>query len=448
MVEKVPVVFAEEHEQKLTRKTSQFQHLLPLNHSCCTSGYYSNARFILLALRKLIEAYENTQGFTPYTTFDGDRTLNLRDIESTLVESLDWIFDVLAGAIDQSEVLSNELYHTAKHLFMSSDGLPDGSAIYGVLLNSHGVAINGFGASPNFAGQNATIHNVSIHDMSLKVNEIPAICFIENFDDIYSNSFNKGPFGDIFDLRKVISYDHALQIESHGVDPLSLSDIVYLGNPLADAQIALSIHGRLQNVSYEFGSVIAIELEEWAQGLIPFPSEYAHFECNGDIMFHQNKGVIGLRMDGIEDAAIGNLSIHRLQNRTPSLSSACGFDGNVSFHDDGLGEIVPDTKEIATDTKGIVITGGDTQFIGPYTMITTLYSLSGDTVAIETMGESVVDFDGDLHVAICGLSTSSFSSDLCTVRYSESTTLIGDITEGLEQTECVQYVWSALRCTD
>lgn len=41
-------------------------------------------------------------------------------------------------------------------------------------------------------------------------------------------------------------------------------------------------------------------------------------------MLHQNKGVVGLRMDGIEDALIIGLSVSNLKNESPLVSSACG----------------------------------------------------------------------------------------------------------------------------
>ena len=417
----------------------------------------------MLALRRLIEEYESTEGATPSTTFNGNRTMTLRQIEEDLAHSMDLVFGVLTGSISESAASSDPLYEAAKDLFLNhADGLPDGSAVYGIVLNSHSVAVGGFGASTNEEaehGQNATISNVRVHDLSLRVNEVPALYFDRCGDgDIDSVTVNKGPFGDVFDLRKAVSFDEAVLIEEHGVDSSSLSGIVYGGNPLSDAQIALSIHGELNNVSYGFGTSIAVELEEWAQGLVPFPSDCADFVCNGDVMFHQNKGLIAVRMDGIEDAVLSNVTITDLENHTPLVSFACGSYSGA--HDGGLStETTPDDGGMSTDTKGIAITGGDAEIRGPLNTITAVNSHYGDTTALHVMDDALLYFDFGAAITIDDISAAdelteseylmlSLSEetpfpnnfDLCTVLYSDNVTVFGDVPTALMDTHCVDVI--------
>lgn len=436
----------------------------PSLHSVPLSGYYSNARFLLLALRRLIEEYESTEGVAPSTTFDGNRTMTLRDIEEDLAHSMDLVFGVLTGSISESAASFDELYEAANDLFLNHEGgLPDGSAVYGVVLNSHSVAVGGFGASLNEEvehGQNATISNVHVHDLSLRVNEVPALYFDRCGDgDNDSMTANKGPFGDVFDLRKAVSFDEAILIEEHGVDSSSLSGIVYEGNPLSDAQIALSMHGRVgvDGVdSYSFGTAIAVELEEWAQGLAPFPTHCADFVCNGDVMFHQNKGLIAVRMDGIEDAVLSDLTIAHLENHTPLVSFACGSYSGA--HDGGLAGTTPDDGGMATDSKAIAVTGGDTEIRGNNNSITDVHSHYGDTTALHAMHDAVLYFDFDATVTIDDISSADELTeaeylmlflletvpfpnnfDLCTVQYSDNATVTGDVPTSLLQTLCLEF---------
>ena len=411
------------------------------------TGYYSNARFLLLPLRKLIENDPSLN-----VTFHGDRTLTLQDIEQNLVSSMDMVFGVLTGSLNEQDVNDEELYQKGKALFMNEEGLPDGSAVYGILLNSHSVAVNGFGASLNDEeehGSDVTINDVQINDLRLSANEIPALYFDKCSNATSTtNTIQKGPFGDVFDLRKVIN-DGAALINEHEDDPTNLRYIAYIGNPLADAQIALAIHGDSTTL---FGSALSPELLNWAQGLTSFPSSCADFVCNGDVMFHSNKGVVGLRMDGIEDALIIDLSVSNLTNESPLVSSACGsYEGP---HDGGFG-VLETEGGMGTDLRGISVTGGDVHFLGKNS-IEWLNSFYGDTVGLDLIEDAVLEFDTGSDVMISNLESASMLTqeqfdeleangetpypnnfDLCNVKYDDAAEVIGDIPDDKAVTDCI-----------
>merc|ERR1719334_2673415 len=138
---------------------------------------------------------------------------------------MDMVFDVLTGSLREEDVVDDESYQKGKALFVNEDGLPDGSAVYGILLNSHSVAVGGFGASANADddhGIDVTINDVHVHDLRLSANEIPALYFDKCSDpNATTNTIQKGPFGDVFDLRKVTDDGHEL-IEAHADDLTSL----------------------------------------------------------------------------------------------------------------------------------------------------------------------------------------------------------------------------------
>merc|ERR1712048_1285516 len=112
-------------------------------------------------------------------------------------------------------------------------------------------------------------------------------------------------------MGKAVSASDAALIEEHSANPAILSSIQYVGNPLADAQIALGLLSSTASGAYKFGTAIDSKLSDWAQASTanPFPSQCANFVCNGDVMFHTNKGIIAARIDGIEDATISELTI-------------------------------------------------------------------------------------------------------------------------------------------
>jgi len=415
-------------------------------------AYYSNARFLLLALRKLVYATPSKK-----VIFAGDRELTLREIEQNLVSAMDIVFGVLAGRMDEADVPDNDLYQKAKALFINEGGLPDGSAIYGIVLNSNSVAIGGFGASANDQdefGRDVTINNVQISGLRLAVNEVPALYFDKCSDAAAtSTSAQKGPFGELFDLRLVVNEADAALIEQHGQDAASMMDIDYVGNPLADAQIALAIHGDSSSIPYTFGTFISSELIEWASGNSNFPSACADFVCNADNMLHQNKGVIGLRMDGIEEALIIGLSISNMSNESPLVSNACA--SYTGPNDGGLSGTIQDEGGMGTDVRGISVANGDALVIGR-SSLDSLHSWYGDTVGLDLIGASVFEFDTGSDLEMSDLrsgtkvSAADFEQltqdgrtpfpnnfDLCSVRYAETARVTGHVPDDKAATDCV-----------
>jgi len=413
------------------------------------TAYYSGARFLLLALRKVLAATPNKK-----VKFAGDRELSIREIESNLVRAMDTVFGVVSGSIDEVNVTDDALYQKGKALFMNDGGLPDGSAIYGILLNSFSAAVHGFGASANIEhdqGRDVTINNVQISGLRLAVREVPAL-FFDKCDNasLTSNTLQRGPFGDLFDLSFAVSATDAALIERHGRDATILSDIEYVGNPLADAQIALAIHGEDDAV---FGTSISSELVGWARGNRRFPSSCADFVCNADIMFHQNKGVVGVRMDGIEEALIIGLEIRNLTNESPLVSDACASYSGPN--DGGASGTIESEGGMATDLRGISVTNGDALVIGR-SSIASLHSFYGDTVGLDLIGDSVFEFDtgseleiGDLRSAtkvsegefarlkLEGRTPFPNNFDLCSVRYAETSRVSGHVPDDKAATDCV-----------
>ena len=64
-----------------------------------------------------------------------------------------------------------------------------------------------------------------------------------------------------------------------------------------------------------------IESEGVLSALVPTPDDYL---CNGDTMFHVNKGVVGFKIDGAVDVRMSNTIANNLENLGAEGTSLCG----------------------------------------------------------------------------------------------------------------------------
>ena len=280
-----------------------------------------------------------------------------------------------------------------------------------MLFNSKGLAVQGFGDSENIdksEGNKLYIENVNIDGLYLNVNEIPTLYFDRcegyyyNEDGTTSITPVLGRFGDTFDVRRSLRYEDWGYIDRGFGDSnngYSYRDIKYYGNPLSDAQVALGIF------SEPFFSNWGLRSEpDNTRGKETFyrwatDSGYkydslpncARFVCNADCMFHLNKGIIGIRLDGIENSIIKNLDIKNLYNESPLGSYACGsyygpFDGGQPS---GL------TREgyMGTDIRAIsIINGGQTEIYGSCVMDSCVSSY-GDVIGVHIMDNAQIYID-------------------------------------------------------
>eukprot|EP01084_Bolivina_argentea_P189886 326447_1 len=144
------------------------------------SGYYSNAKFVFLALNKLVKAIVS-RGENPLdksVTFSGNRELSLRDIYFNLLESMDIAFRYFVDESLDADA-DHALYQISLALYENESGLPDGASLYGLVMHSHNVAVLGFGNFRNDIGDGeaVSLQNMKIHDLQNSLNEIPATYF-------------------------------------------------------------------------------------------------------------------------------------------------------------------------------------------------------------------------------------------------------------------------------
>lgn len=250
------------------------------------------------------------------------------------------------------------------------NGLPDGSALYGILFHKTGPAIHDFAACTNselemLEGdplENIIIRDTVIKDLHLKSDEIVKM--------VFNGKPVLGPAGDVVQVARLRDSNNA-----------------YIGTALSDAQAHLASlkaadvnQGVSDDVLFErYGSTnIPPQVLEWMRGGGTWIAamEGAEFHCDGDAMSHFNKGVVGMRLEFVTNVQVSNVSISGLKNygaRSP-YTSLCTVSEDV-YH--------------GADVRGVSVAGGlqASDISGGYTVdMETCLSLSG-TIQ-ETVEES------------------------------------------------------------
>ena len=192
----------------------------------------------------------------------------------------------------------------------------DGNA-YGILINSRGVAVNGFDEEAGDSGGNRPdseqilICNTEVKKTCNNVNEVPAL-----FDTREGQS---GPlvdttgavirFADHFDCLNQ-RYDISGSADEEKLIRFQLA-LIALRNKIAsefpDADLTRWAIGRVPD------EVLALGAGNYVLACESVPAEIV-WKRNGDTMFHVNKGVFGMRLDGISQLCVRGTTVTDVGN--------------------------------------------------------------------------------------------------------------------------------------
>lgn len=278
-------------------------------------GQFSTALFIRPYVDFLAQSGSKTE-------FKGK---SASQIQAKLKSSINKVYDDLIiedrGSIDQQK--NPEEYR----MFHNPTGVVDGNA-YGFLINGVGVAVNGFPlqSSTDSPSKNIEITNVTIEYLEANIREI--IPVVAEGD---TAKHAKDPIGSIFQLLAVDPQGQPLALDT--LSPASAGR--YMGNVVTDAQALVA--KAAANKEFPFfldvsRNSISKNLVDWAESGEPLSNYLASapgphgtgFLCNGDQMFHSNKGVVGFKLDGGSGIWASKIRVKKILNTGKAGSDLCG----------------------------------------------------------------------------------------------------------------------------
>jgi len=280
-------------------------------------GIFSSAIFIRPFLAYLVNSGSTT-------------TLKVQQVDLTAEQVLDSLdaaienvyYDVIAyGQIDEATHPEEfGLFHNAK-------GVIDGTS-YGFVTNHHGVAVHGFPYNPcplcSVPSRDVLYDNITVEDHFTYVREIIAIGEYGAVTD---------PVGSVLQIKNTHSKNPNLYLTvSSGDDSVA----EYIGNVVSNAQIIVAkakLNGDFADSSFDFvrnkiNEIVIDWVEAGGSGsdeatvetLLETPKYY----CNGDSMFHVNKGGVTFRTDATENVKISNCKVINTQVIGDKGSDLCG----------------------------------------------------------------------------------------------------------------------------
>ena len=223
--------------------------------------------------------------------------------------------------IEMDNVFNSVIFNNIEMpmLYKNVDGLIDGNP-YGILINPLGVAVGELIRSRNTISSNQTttftISNVSIHKIKGKINEILGL-------QTSSGRMLTDVSGSLFQFFNLISRREGNRYYYEGT---TLSDMQIEMAKIAQENPSIARHlGKLHIpkaiIDWKDNKENYFELSEGT--LIGQNGLEENFKVigNADSMFHVNKGVFGMRIDGLNKGIINNLDIFDIDN--------CGIEGST-----------------------------------------------------------------------------------------------------------------------
>lgn len=290
-------------------------------------GTFSSARFIKPYIDWLASHKPN------YTIMIQGNNLTSVDIQTSLRETINNVHKSII--INELNYIDKNLFPNEYAMFHNIHHVIDGNT-YGFLINKLGVAVNGFPYNITMNKHPATnimFKNVSITYLKGAINEIIAL---NNVND------DNNP---ITDVRGAV-----FQIQNTHPDtqlPITVTDLTldakYIGNAIANTQAIIG-KAIINKELKKFG-VHQIKRSSFNQQIIRWIEESSNlstysdfinpqqvFICNGDSMFHVNKGVIGFKIDAAINVVMHGCTASRLSNLGDIASSKCNYNKDEYSH--------------------------------------------------------------------------------------------------------------------
>lgn len=262
-------------------------------------GTFSAARFIKPYLDHLVDSGSTTMLYTE--ELEGLTAMQVREALRVAVNRVH--NDVVVCG---DGYINRRLHPDEYRLFHNTAGICDGNS-YGFLINHDGIAVNGFPYSGDDNAKNVVFANVSVYDQHASILEVVAT--------LQGEGPATDPVGAVFQLFNT-DPDTGAPITMTSLDP---EEAHYVGNVLANAQALVAkaaMKGEFEDSHLDVSRInIGESLLTWVEADDLHLADVADgFICNGDSMFHVNKGVIAFKMDAVENVMLFNTSVSGLHN--------------------------------------------------------------------------------------------------------------------------------------
>lgn len=268
-------------------------------------GIWSAGRFIRPYINWMVSHSHNVT-----LTVDGN-VKTASDIKSDLRNAMNNVFDDLIT--NNLDSINSVAHNDEWRLFHNDKKVIEGNC-YGLLTNSFGAAVVGFPDSRSTVSRNVYIKNFTINELKNNVIEIPALRSPSN------NSAQIDQVGSVFQIEN--KDNNGVRITQNGSNQ-------YIGNVVANAQ-AIVTKSILASNSFGPLSIsrnnISASTLQWIEGVTNYDTmitAVGGYLCNGDSMFHVNKGLVGYKLDATENIYADNCKLYGAQNYGALGSTLC-----------------------------------------------------------------------------------------------------------------------------
>ena len=281
-------------------------------------GTFSSAQFIKPYVEELVRRNVQTE-----LVIDG-APMTAEDIQDALKMAVNNVYqDIIASPnwVDGRAQIDKQRHPDEYALFHNPLGIIDGNS-YSFVVNALGVAVDGFPLRPSEPARHIYFSNVHVGRQTAFINEIVAL-----------NQNDKAvidPVGAVFQIRNIDPDTGA---------PITVSSLIenearYLGNPVANAQAFVAkafLNGDFNGSPLDLSRLnITDTVLMWVEGrqgyetLDSIVASDDDYYCNGDSMFHVNKGVVAFKIDAAKNVRMRNTSINNVANLGTAGSTVCG----------------------------------------------------------------------------------------------------------------------------
>ena len=293
-------------------------------HDLLLRAIYSSTRFQRDYLNALAAAYDggdasvtiDIAGVTKTATEIRDE---LRTYTNTafdgIVNEQSWWNDTATGVTNSygESVDPRDPYK----LFNNEFWVIDGNS-YGFLFNARGNAVGGFPEHPSSYSTNIYLEDLMVQNHKGTVIEAPT------FKQDHTVTIDNMPLHQTDATGAILQTQNDYNGELQTID----ANDYYVGNPVANAQLLIAKHkdhASLAHLDTKRSLRITADTLAWAaSGSTTYASHNLEYMCNGDAMFHVNKGVIIYRLDAVKNAWMTNCRVLNVENQGSLGTPICG----------------------------------------------------------------------------------------------------------------------------